>query len=386
VRLLVDGLSAREGGGVTYLTHILPALRNRRPDWELVVLLSSQYQSELARELPRDIRAITPCLIAFPPVQRLWYLQTSLPRLVHRHRFDVVFTIAEVGTFTSPCPSVVLSANPNFFAAPGTIPGLKNSLLSLLYRALWTPFVRLTVAHADRVLFVSDTFRLQVLQSMRIRTSKTGVVHHGLNPQFTAGGHQDGSRFDGRPYLLSVSTINPHKNYEVLLDGFARLVGDGAFPTLQLAIAGSTSIRPYHELLVARAKALGVSDRVHFLGRLPYGELPALYRGAAAFVFPSRVETFGLPLLEAMGSGVPVIASDLPVSQEVCQDAARYFGPDDMPTLVEQVRAVLGSSEIREQMIHAGLRRASDFSWDRAAEQVATTLEDAVHVRHRGTR
>ncbi len=118
--------------------------------------------------------------------------------------------------------------------------------------------------------------------------------------------------------------------------------------------------------------------RVHFVGRLGHERLAAFYRKASVFILPSRLETFGHPLVEAMAS---VVASDIPVCREICRDATRYFPPDDIETMVNQVRTVLREPGVRGALVQKGLERAQDFNWDSTAEQLVQVFEEIAGAR-----
>ena len=120
-----------------------------------------------------------------------------------------------------------------------------------------------------------------------------------------------------------------------------------------------------------------MGDRVHFLGHVRHYDLVHYYRAAGLFVFPSRLETFGHPLVEAMATGTPVIASDLPVCREICKDGALYFEPDDVTLLSEQIRTVLEEPGLRHALKRRGIERSGAFSWDTAAQQMIDIFEQA---------
>jgi glycosyltransferase involved in cell wall biosynthesis len=326
-----------------------------------------------------------------PPLRRFWYLQQVVPKLVRQGRFDILFAVAEVSSVTGSCPMVTLVRNPNFYAEYNSVQERRRRAFQLMYELAWRPWVLLTLRRADRALFVSESFRAEVLRKLPLDLSKTGVLYHGLSPTFAAASDSR-SPFDGAPYIVSVSSVISHKNYETLLEGFARLIGTPrADDRLYLVIAGVLADPAYHAMLLARAEALGIRDRVRFLGKVPYEELPMLYRGASGFVLASRLETFGHPLVEAMASGTPVIASNLAVCREICQDGALFFDPDDTTALAEHLRAILSHAGLRDALVQAGLRRARAFSWKRTAERLSRVLEEVVaeehaRVRDRGRR
>jgi len=382
VKILIDALSARIGGGITYIRSILPALYRADNRHEYHVLLSERYQESLIEGLPPGTYPLVVSLQATPLIYRWWYLQTEVPRILRDGLFHMLFTVAEIGTVNAPCPSVVLVRNNVFFAKKSAFSPFQRLQL-VAYRAIRQPFVYLTLYRADRLVFVSDAFRQEVTkQKRRLSQAKTCVIHHGISPDFNANSTlaRGNSIFDGHPYLLAVSTLMPHKNYETLLNAFARLKFSA--PHLHLVIAGSINHGSLYHALLTLAEKLAIIERVHFSGEVPHEKLPALYRQASAFILSSRLESFCHPLVEAMACGVPVIASDLPVCQEICQDAALYFSPNDIDTLVDHIMTVTCNPAVRNTMVQKGLGRAQQFSWDRTAEKLLQVLEEVSNMGH----
>lgn len=374
MRILIDALSARIGGGITYIQCILPALLRLGRKHSYAVLLSPRYQQALIDGLPEGIEAIHWDVPAQALARRWWYQQTELPQLLRRGRFDLFFAPGEGSYFRVPTRFVIMARNPSIYAAAGAFSSQRVRFL--LHRLVRQPLVFFSLHKADRVVFVSEAFRNQVMRQMHLTADKTRVVHHGMNPIFWRPFVQSELTLptlnDTQPYLLAVSTINPHKNYETLLRAYAQLPADAP----HLVIAGKPMHQPtYHQLRAIVAKEQ-IEDRVHFLGGVPYQELPALYQRATAFVFPSRLETFGHPLVEAMASGTPVIASNLPVCKEICRDAALYFAPNDVDVLATGMQQLVLDVDLRNRLVQLGRERAKDFSWDESTRRLVEVFEE----------
>jgi glycosyltransferase involved in cell wall biosynthesis len=171
--------------------------------------------------------------------------------------------------------------------------------------------------------------------------------------------------------LLAVGNRMPHKGFETLLEALAR-IGSDRRP--RLVITGGRGEDP----LAPVVERLGLGDRVELRGWLGHDELERLYAEASALVFPTRFEGFGLPPLEAMARGCPVILSDLPVLREVAGDAGRYVDPADPEAIARAVLDVLDSPAERERMSRAGLARARAFSWEATAAGTRVALLGAL--------
>ena len=228
---------------------------------------------------------------------------------------------------------------------------------------------------------VSEAFRKEVCKKTGISVSRTQVVYHGVSPAFRTGKDlQDQDTVRNKlgleyPFVLSVSTINPHKNYETLIRAFSRVIESPELSAYHLLIAGGIGVSSTYEMLLKLVEDLNLKDKVNFLGRVDHKNLVSYYRAADVFVFPSRLETFGHPLIEAMAAGTPVVSSDLPVCQEICQDAALYFEPEDDVLLARHIQRVLRNQDLGRKLARRGVERSRIFSWDVAARQTIEVFQ-----------
>jgi glycosyltransferase involved in cell wall biosynthesis len=223
---------------------------------------------------------------------------------------------------------------------------------------------------ADRVIAVSEVTRQEILARYRLPPERVVVVPEAAGPEFrppTAETLAAARARYGleRPYVLSVGLLEPKKNLVALLDAVARLRRAGEWGTAELLVVGARGWGPDP---AARAHALGLADTVRFLGGVPDHDLPALYGGARAFAFPSLWEGFGLPVLEAMASGTPVVASDRGALPELTAGAALLVEPRAEP-LADALGRLLADGALRARLRAAGLARAAAFSWERTARE-----------------
>jgi glycosyltransferase involved in cell wall biosynthesis len=175
---------------------------------------------------------------------------------------------------------------------------------------------------------------------------------------------------DDRPYVLSVGTLQPRKNYIRLMQAFDALPV-ARETDFQLLIAGGRGWR-YDDVL---HEAVQRGARVRLVGFVDDADLPALYRHAAAFVFPSLYEGFGLPVLEAMACGAPVVCSNVSSLPEVAGDAALLVNPRDVAALADAMARVLWDDALRQTMVQRGVAQAAQFTWERAAGQLLMVLD-----------
>jgi glycosyltransferase involved in cell wall biosynthesis len=375
LQILIDGLSARLGGGVTYMEHILPKLAELDTVHQFSILFSPQYQNDLIDHVPASIEVIPVDLPAEPLTRRWIFLQTGLVDLLDQHRIDLFYAPAESSYLRIPVPFVMLSRNPSIYAMPSTFGEQRMALIK--HRISRQIPVFFSLHKADRVVFVSKSFGQQITRQMRLNPGKTRVIYHGLSPIFLETMLPPEGLPTNPPYFLMVSTINPHKNFETLIRAYATLPAHAP----PLLIAGKTDHAPTFAMLQRLVQQLNLGDRVHFLGGVDYQDLPGLYQGAIVSIFASRLETFGHPLVEAMASKTPVIASSLAVCQEICEDAALYFDPDDPTALAKHMDSIWHDEALRERMIHTGSQRAAQFSWRESARQLVEVFEELVDGR-----
>jgi glycosyltransferase involved in cell wall biosynthesis len=251
-----------------------------------------------------------------------------------------------------------------------------------LERRAWDFLVWGSVKCSRRIVTVSESSRSDIIEAYGVDPTHVRVVGHGVEPDFfdladNARYGEDLLRQAGVPecrYLLAVSTVHPHKNWQRLLEAYAHLIREGRREHLVIAgLAGKAWQEVKGRLLDAE-----LADRVHLLGWQPRDVLLALFRHAQALVFPSTFEGFGMPVLEAMAAGVPVVCSDIPPLREIADGAAHFFDPSSSPALTDALREMFGDRALRDQFVEQGLERAKYFTWTRAAEQtLAALLEGA---------
>lgn len=233
------------------------------------------------------------------------------------------------------------------------------------------------VQRADRVITVSHHTAKDAIKFFQIDQEKIRVVHHGVTEVFrpdvgpaaierVRNKYQIGSS----PYLLCVGTLEPRKNLVRLLEMYRAFTPINS--AYDLVLAGGRGWQD--EAIHQQAEAL--APRVHLTGYLPPEDLPPLYAGATLMIYPSLYEGFGMPLLEAMASGVPVVASNTSAIPEVVGDAAVLFDPVDIAEMGEAVLRVLRDPALAADLRSKGLARAGDFTWERAARETLAVYQE----------
>jgi glycosyltransferase involved in cell wall biosynthesis len=241
---------------------------------------------------------------------------------------------------------------------------------------------------ASRVLALSESTKRDLISCYRVPAGKIVTVYPGLRAGMAREENPAVARSVQRshgieaPYFLYVGTLQPRKNLTRLMEAYRHLLAtwrdaDGEVPLLVLAGKpgwGADSLR-------ATAERLGVASRVRWTGYVPDEDLPALYGGALGFLFPSLYEGFGLPILEAMACGTPVLCSSTSACGEVGEGAALLVDPLDLDQIATGMVRLARDRELRHRLVALGLDRAAGYTWRKAAAQVWDVLATVVAER-----
>jgi glycosyltransferase involved in cell wall biosynthesis len=302
------------------------------------------------------------------PFPRLW-THARLSFEMARKAPDVLFVPAHVIPIIHPSRSVVTIHDVGYLFYRDAYPSAR-----WLYLAISTLF---SARVARRVIADSATTRDDLIKHLRIDPKKIDVAHLGVDPTFRPlPQSQVDSVLDrhglARGYFVTVSTIHPRKNLGGLLRGFAlaRQQSD-----VRLAIVGQAGHRAseYRRL----ADDLGVASAIRWLGYVPGDDVPALLNGARALTYPSFHEGFGLPVLEAMACGTPVIASRTSSLPEVAGDAAILVDPNSSDEIASAMIRLANTPDLAADLARRGARRAATFTWERCARSTLSILEAA---------
>jgi glycosyltransferase involved in cell wall biosynthesis len=300
--------------------------------------------------------------------------QLLLPRLIARERLDLVHYPNVTVPLLATTPFVVTVHDLNYldrsavFSSGGGVGRVREALLRAGYRLELAKARR-----ARRLIAVSEHTRDAVVRSLHVDPARVAVTYEAADP---AGRVDPDPAILERhaldvPFFLYVGSAYPYKNLARLIDGFARTGGDR-----RLVLAGDHE--QFGAALRERATALELGVRVVFPGPVSDAELAALYDAALAYVFVSRSEGFGLPGLEAMRAGVPVVAANAGSLPEIYGDAARYCDPIDTDSIASALTDVAGNEELRTRLVALGRLRVGEFSWARTAEQTLAVYAETM--------
>ena len=372
----VTALPPRPVGAGNYIIHFTRALAEQTEaeqlDVELLIFVQSARVPLLGVEPSARVS-----LVSLPdqaPPRRLLWEQTTLPALARRCKLDLLHSLHYTMPVLAPCPVVVTFHDMTFFLFP--------NLHLLPKRIFFQNFIRFSARRAAALLSVSestrqDSIRLLGLSPDRITTTPLGVTA-GFAPvrdTIALNAVRQKYRLPER-FVLYVGLLEPRKNVPALLRAFQRI--SAAFPGYQLVLAGRQGWM--YEQVFQLVESLGLKERVCFTGYVDGEDLPALYSLADVFVYPSFYEGFGLPVLEAMACGVPVITSRVSSLPEIAGDAAVLLDPDHEDGLAGALERLLSDPAERAWRSARGIEQARIFTWDRTARLTWPVYRSVVRI------
>ncbi len=348
------------GGTEIYLRHLLAALAEIGSSDEFFVFVNRETVEAEPPLVPAAANfhtVVCPIRATRRPLRLAWE-QLGLPWQAASRRLEVLFSPG----FTSP----LFTAGRKVTVIHDLQHQRQPQNFGKVELAAWRALVWTSARFSPEVVTVSESSRRDIIAAYGLDPERVHVVRHGVEPELFEV-RPDNSE---PPYLLSVSTLHAHKNWNRWLEAYARLAAEG-FPH-RLVIAGLMG--NYAEELDRVIERRGLRDRVRLTGWVPRPRLRQLYASAAALVFPSTFEGFGMPVLEAMAAAVPVACSDIAPLRETAGDAALYFDPHSVDSIVDAVRRLLLDVDLRARLAGAGRRRAHEFSWAESARQTLAIL------------
>jgi glycosyltransferase involved in cell wall biosynthesis len=359
--------SYRSAGITWHIYNLLCHLPEADPHIEYTVFLS-----ERRYVAAPGVRLQVSRLPTHQPWARIVWEQMAQPWAVRRAGVDLIHEPAFVGPLASGCPFVITIHDLSFLFYPQ---GFR--VLNRLYLRLFT---RYSVQRARRIVAVSESTKRDLVQHYGMSPARIDVVYNGIDSSFRPLPAARVAAFKaerGLPdrFILFVGTLEPRKNVVRLIESFARLP-KGRPPLMLVGGRGWLC-----DGIFARIEALSLTDEIHVVGYVPAEDLCFWYNAADLFVYPSLYEGFGLPPLEAMACGTPVVASTTSSLPEVVGQAGLLVDPTDTEALAAAMEQVLTSVEMREKMRVAGLAQAQGFSWQQTARRTVDSYRQALADR-----
>jgi glycosyltransferase involved in cell wall biosynthesis len=389
IHLFLDASAASSGSGPTYVRNVVPQLA-ARTDLRSTVLVSRLLRRESHQEFQdqSNVSFLEFTDESINAAARFVRSQRLVPELIRRSGANVLLSAGNIALFRSPVPQILLSGNALYTSRDFFRDLMQRSDYQLwLDTKLKGQIAKWSVRSADCTVAPSQAFADEIRRWTGVHAQ---AIHHGFDRNLFFRDAEplpdelkkklERTRNELR--LLFVSHYNYYRNFETLIRAVALLRKSvlrkniearhvKLFLTCRLEPgANPGSFRP--EAAARLLQELGVGSNLVELGAVPYNLLHHVYRASDLYVTPAYVETFAHPVVEAMASGLPILASDLTVHREICQDAALYFPAFSPDLLAETVSRIAQSPEISVKMSERGLERSKDFSWkDHLARVVA---------------
>ncbi|MDK1020947.1 MAG: glycosyltransferase family 1 protein [Candidatus Hydrogenedentes bacterium] len=374
MHVLLDGMQAVNKSGIgSYTCALMRELPAVSKDLELRALCPFTMLEEF-KEV--ESMSLVPCTDARSPLASL-HRSFVMAKSVGRQPTDLLHYPASftrfLGSGLSRASKVILTVHDLSFLRE---PGWFRWDRSVYYRAM----IRRSVRHATRILADSEATSRDLQDYLDVDPSRIDVTPLGVDSRFRPASDNEVARAREtyklpKTFFLFVGTLEPRKNVPRLIQAFDSIAGECE---ADLAIAGRDGWK--FDSIYDAAAAAKHSGRIHFLGYVADDMLPAVLSAAEAFVWPSLWEGFGLPPLEAMACGAPVITSNTSSLPEVVGDAALTVPPEDADAIAHAMRSLLADPELRRSLRDRGMRRAGEFTWRRTAEQTYAAYRKACEM------
>jgi len=373
VRIAIDASTiSTQGGPRTYVLGLLEALLKLDHENSYTVFYNDR--SHLGR-FPQAQEIVLP---GKTPLARLWREHLLLPQACRRERIDLLHCPKSAIPFRSPCPVVVTLHD--------LIPIKHPETEKLAAQVYWRLQIPIAARRSNFIITDSEHARKEIMTDFLVPAERIRAVMLGFNPDMNREPDQSTSRKVSAKYnlpddyILYVGTIQPRKNLGTLIEAFNLLKQDRDI-SHKLVIVGRKGW--LYEQLFKRIHELGLDEEILFTGFVPDEELPSIYGRAGVFVYLSLFEGFGLPPLEAMACGIPVITSNTTSLPEVVGNAGITLPPTDVAKVSEALRQIICDKELRTTMRQKGLKQARLFSWEATARETLEIYKTVLSTRNR---
>ena len=366
--IAIDARKVRDFGIGTYVRNLIRELAEIDHD-NTYLIMTGPAGRDAFRKLPDNFH-VTIQRSPVYTVRELFTLSWSLLRL----KVDLYHATHYVLPLILPCRTVVTIHDIIHLLYPEYLP----NRLAFFYAER---MIRRSLQRGARIISVSRNTKTDLMSYYQVDGRKIEVVYNGIEDiyrqQLPTEELERWMRNLGleRPYLLFVGNPKPHKNLDNVVKAYARAVGMHDFPH-KLVCVGDRGGLEFK--IRQRASQLGITDRILLLGHVAQEALPAIYQGAAAFLYPTLYEGFGLPVVEAMASQVPVITSNTSALKEIAAGYSDLVNPLDLDSMAQAIVRIVSDADHRKSLRKLGSRRADEFRWRKAAEKTLEIYQQAI--------
>ena len=355
-------LPGKVGGSEIYIRNLVRFLARSGGNNTYVVFINRESSGVFDDAGPGMEIVACPIQASNRPLRVIWE-QVVLPFQVFRHKIDILFSAGMTAPFVCPVPSVLAIFDLQHVLQPHNFPrGYLLLLKTIIY---------LSAKSANGIVTISQKVREDVVKFYRIPPRDIAVtylaVDHGSFFPREAKEVETVRAKYGLPerFILYAAASLPHKNHARLLEALRILKEKGERTKLVLIGARDKG----YDVIAEMINKMGLQHDIVFTGWLPFEDIPPIYCASDAFVFPSLNEGFGIPVIEAMACGVPVVCSDVEPLPEIAGDAAHFIDPYNPVSIAEGISTVMNDQDLRRDLIEKGFRRAAAFTWEQTARK-----------------
>jgi glycosyltransferase involved in cell wall biosynthesis len=354
--------------GIGWFTcETMKRITQAHPEHEFIFIFDRPYAKEFIFS-----DNITPVVLGpqarHPFLFYLWF-DHRIPQLLKRHKADLFVSPDGYLSLKTDIPQLAVMHDLSFLHRPQDLPWLKG----WYYNYFFPRFAK----KAARIATVSNYSKQDIAKSFNIDASKIDVVHNGIKKNSLELNDDEIAKIKARysigcPYFLYVGALHPRKNIQGLLQAF-ELFKSGNPNNVKLLIVGGEMHKTGG--IAETFKMIRFSNEVVFTGRVPEEELQQLFAAALALLYVPFFEGFGMPIIEAMNAGIPVICSNTTSMPEVGGDAVLYASPYDTPQIASAMEEISSNPDLREQLIKKGFEQKEKFSWDKTSSLLWRSIE-----------
>jgi glycosyltransferase involved in cell wall biosynthesis len=391
MRILINSVFAKKGGALTYIQNVVIELRKKLPnDFQIIVLRTkteddAKYEVEGVRYINNDELSVQNAQAVSNPLKRIWFDQVTLPKIIRKEKIDVLFSAGNFGVLRCPCKQILLVRNPVYFEKV-----YMNRMTSFKVKSFFRLQKFLTVLSmraSDYVLFPTQAMYNLVGSQVRMKKSNWKVAYYGSRPDLFVG-KTPTKQNDEVVKFLHVSFYSDQKNLFTLLKA-AQILDEKYKLKFKLKLTagfnqdwlGHNAFFPNfnkERQLYLELKAKGLAEDVDWL---VYSSLSEIYQSSDIFLFPSYTESFGHPLIEAMHSGLPIVASDIEINEELCGGAALYHKTFDSEDCAKKMYELSQDQNLKNTLGQKGREIATHFTWEKHAGVLKDCIYDLCKIK-----
>lgn len=363
------------GGIKTFLIELLHAFSKRKGNGFQYCLICSRENESLFEDLliNQEFSKLTVAVNNQSAFKRIFFEQFMLNRFFRNQTNALLLNICNIALLKCAIPQVTIIQAPLSIAALRKILPRKYAALGLMHKIYYDSLLERSIKISKRSVAVSHFMKEFIPKDLQPNIS---VIHEGVNVEkFSSNVVTVNYNFPER-YILCVSTLFPYKNMDKAIMAFSLM--NKKIPGYKLVIVGKDPDGNQKSFLTGIAKEYGVEEYVILKGLVPYADIPAVYKKAKLFLFLSSVETFGLPVLEAMVCNIPVIASNKMSIPEIVQNAGYIVDPENIKEIAESMEYILANNNERNRLINAGAKNISNYNWDKTAYKFEQLFSEVI--------